>query len=142
MNQALFESLTGSFLHDGEIDNLPKQSRRIISVMDHLNRMFDTREGTLPHLVDYGLPDISEIYRKMPNGIKELQLAIKRCVERYEPRLKNIRVQYQETKPTEFRMVFIIHGDFRVGGGTVRFTTTFSSNGNLSIAPYKKPADQ
>jgi type VI secretion system protein len=103
--------------------------------------MFNTREGTLPHLPDYGLPDISEIYRRMPHGIQQLKDAIKRSVERYEPRLINVRVKHQESKPLEFRLIFIITGDLKSGGGTVRLQTTFSSNGNLSIAPYRKQGD-
>jgi type VI secretion system protein len=142
MNQALFESLTGVFVSGTSVDSVAGEQRRSTSILDHLNRMFNTREGTLPHLVDYGLPDISEIYRKMPHGIKELQLAIKRCVERYEPRLKNVRVQFKENKPTDFRMVFLIQGDYKRGGGTVRFQTTFMSNGDRSVAYYPKQIDK
>jgi type VI secretion system protein len=139
MKQALFENLTGHFLDGTPIDGVPLKNRWITSIMDHLNRLFNTREGSLPHLKDYGLPDISEIYRKMPHGIEELQKAIKRTVEKYEPRLRKVKVTPRETDPKDFRLVFILSGELTEGGGLVRFQTTFTSMGNSSIAPWKKP---
>lgn len=137
MKQALFENLTGHFLDGTPVESVPVASRGIVSIMDHLSRLFNTREGSL-HLEGYGLPDISEIYRKMPNGIEELQKAIKRTVEKYEPRLTKVKVTPRETDPKDFRLVFILSGELAAGGGLVRFQTTFTSTGNSSIAPWKK----
>jgi type VI secretion system protein len=138
MQQGLFESLTGEFLDQTPIGAVPVKSRRIMSIMDHLNRMFNTREGSIGHLKGYGLPDISEIYRKMPHGIEELQDAIKKTVETYEPRMTNIKVMPRDPEGDKFKLVFIISGEMK-GGGTVRFQTTFTSQGKSSIAPWKKP---
>jgi type VI secretion system protein len=138
MNQGLFESITGHFLDQTPVSSVAVKNRRLISIMDHLNRLFNTREGSLPHLKDYGLPDISEIYRKMPHGIEELQKAIKRTVEQYEPRLHKIKVVPRDSDTPDFKLVFILTGELREGG-LVRFQTTFTSMGNSSIAPWKKP---
>jgi type VI secretion system protein len=138
MQQGLFESLTGHFLDKTKIEDIPVKNRRIISLMDHLNRMFNIREGSITHLKDYGLPDISEIYRKMPGGIQELQEAIKRSIEKYEPRIQRVKVSPREGEFDKFKLIFIISGELK-GGGTVRFQTTFTSMGNSSIAPWKKP---
>ncbi len=138
MQQGLFESLTGHFLDNTPVDAVPVRNRRIVSLMDHLNRLFNTREGSLTHLKDYGIPDISEIYRKMPHGIEELQNAIKRSVEAYEPRMQRVKVVRRDAEGDKFKLVFIITGELK-GGGTVRFQTTFTSMGNSSISPWKKP---
>ena len=138
MKQALFENLTGHFLDGTPLESVPQNTRGIMSIMDHLNRLFNTREGSLPHLKDYGLPDISEIYRKMPHGIEELQKAIKRTVEKYEPRLVKVKVTPREADPKDFKLVFILSGELAEGGGMVRFQTTFTSLGSSSIAPWKK----
>lgn len=138
MNQGLFESLTGEFLDNTPIDSTPVKNRRIKSIMDHLNRMFNTRKGSLPHLKDYGLPDISEIYRKMPHGTKELQEAIQRAVEIYEPRMENVQVMQKDSEDLKFKLIFIISGEMK-NGGAVLFQTTFTSMGNSSITPWKKP---
>jgi type VI secretion system protein len=138
MNQGLFESLTGSFVDGTPVESMAVKNRRTVSIMDHLNRLFNTREGSIPHLKDYGLPDISEIYRKMPHGIQELQKAIATAVEKYEPRLRNVRVSKRDTEKTDFKLVFILSGELKEGG-MVRFQTTFTSMGNSSISPWKKP---
>ncbi len=138
MNQALFESITGTFLDGTPLEAVAENKRLIYSIMDHLNRMFNTRNGSIPHLKDYGLPDISEIYRKVPEGIEELKAAVKRTVERYEPRLKNVRVVRRDDNQKDARLVFILSGEIKKGG-LVRFQTTFISTGNSQISPWKKP---
>jgi type VI secretion system protein len=138
MHQALFENLTGHFLDGTPIDGVPAQNRRMMSVMDHLTRMFNTREGGILHLKDYGPPDISEIRRKMPHGIEDLLKALKRTVEKYEPRLQKVKLTLRETDPGNLKLVFILSGELPEVG-LVRFQTTFTSMGNASIAPWKKP---
>lgn len=137
MHQGLFESLTGYFQDGTPIESVPQKARRIRSIMDHLNRMFNTRQGSIAHLEDYGLPDISEVYRKMPDGIDELRNAIKRTVEKHEPRLKNVRVVKRDTESQVFNLEFLLSGELREGG-MVRFQTVFTSMGNSSISPWRK----
>ena len=138
MEQALFESITGTFLDGTPVEAVPRNKRIIVSIMDHLNRIFNTRTGSIPHLKDYGLPDISEIYRKMPDGIDELIDAVQRTVERYEPRLKNVRVVQLDDDVLGARLVLILSGELQEGE-LVRFQTTFISTGNSTISPWKKP---
>ncbi|MBN1980342.1 MAG: type VI secretion system baseplate subunit TssE [Chitinivibrionales bacterium] len=138
MNQALFESITGRFLDGTELETVPVNQRLIPSIIDNLSRIFNTRLGSIPHLKEYGLPDISDVYQKMPHGIDELRDAIKKSVERYEPRLKNVKVQLQDqiTAP-ESRLTFILSVEIR-GIGPVRFQTTFFTTGHSTISPWKK----
>mgnify|MGYP003729518237 CR=1 FL=1 len=138
MNQGLFESLTGTFLDGTPIESAPQNHRRIISIMDHLNRMFNTRQGSIGHMADYGLPDVSDIYRRMPDGAEDLRVAIKTTIERYEPRLENVRVIRRESDSVDLRLAFIISAELRNGGGLVRFQTMFTSIGNSTISPWKK----
>jgi type VI secretion system protein len=138
MNQGLFESLTGKFLDGTPVDSVPQSQRRIVSIMDHLSCMFNTRQGSVAHLKDYGLPDICDIYRRMPEAIEELRAAVKSAVERYEPRLANVRVVRRETAAKETKLEFILSGELKDGGGLVRFQTLFTSFGRSSIAPWKR----
>jgi type VI secretion system protein len=141
MNQGLFESLTGHFIDGMPVDKEGGRSRRIHSVMDNLNRLFNTRQGVLGHLVDFGIPDISEIYRKMPRGVEELQQAMVRTVARYEPRLKKVKIIRRDTDPKEFKMVFILSAEL-TEGGQVRFQTVFTSGGPSAISPWKNLDEQ
>lgn len=137
MEQGLFESLTGAFLDGTPVDAVPKQGRRVLSVMDHLKRMFNSRRGSTATEGDYGLPDISEIYRNMPDGIDWLRAAIRETIERFEPRLENVEVRPRESGDKSGRLEFILSARLR-GGGEVKFQTTFTSMGESSITPYKR----
>jgi len=139
MNQGLFESLTGQFADGTPVESVAQNRRRSLSIMDHLNRMFNTREGSVAHLKDYGLPDVTDIYRRMPDAIEELRAAIKRTVELYEPRLENVRVVRREGEDVDQRLGFIVSGELKGGGGMVRFQTMFTSIGQSSIAPWRRP---
>ncbi|KMQ52592.1 type VI secretion system lysozyme-related protein [Chitinispirillum alkaliphilum] len=138
MKQGLFESLTGEF-HDGTpIDEVPESHRQLKSIMDHLTRIFNTRRGSIPHLVDYGLPDISELYRKLPEGMEELRAAIRKTIEKYEPRITNTKVLSLDSEERDARLIFILSAELR-NGKQVRFQTTFSASEPSKIIPWKKP---
>lgn len=138
LKQGLFESLTGHFYDGKEIDDIPESGRLQRSIMDHLTRLFNTRSGSISHLPDYGLPDISELYRRMPEGLESLRSAIKKTVEKYEPRLKNIRVRTQDTETKHAQLIFILTAEFK-NGGMVHFQTTFSTSEPSTIVAWKKP---
>jgi len=138
MKQGLFESLTGEFYDGTLIDAVPENRRQMLSIIDHLTRLFNTRSGCLSHLPDYGLPDISELYRRMPDGLDELRAAIRKTVEKYEPRLKNVKVVPRDTEVKASQLIFILSAEIK-GGGQVRFQTTFSTTEPSTIIPWKKP---
>jgi type VI secretion system protein len=138
MKQGLFESLTGEFYDGTAISSVPENQRQMLSISDHLTRLFNTRSGSVTHLADYGLPDISELYSKMPDGMNEFRAAIRRTVEKYEPRLKNIRVAPQNSDNKNSQLVFILSAELKTGG-QVRFQTTFSTTEPSTIIPWRKP---
>ena len=137
MKQSLFENLTNEFLDRTPIAAVPQDQLRIKSIMDHLTRLFNTRAESLPHTAGYGLPDISEVYRTMPRGIAGFQKAIKLVIDKFEPRIRNVKVVPLDNAERDFRLVFILSGEL-CGGGKVQFQTTFTSSGTSSIAPWKK----
>jgi type VI secretion system lysozyme-like protein len=137
MNQGLFESLAGRF-HDGTpVEAVPLAERRIVSIKDNLTRIFNTREGLLPHLKCCGLPDITEIYRSMPHGVKRLEEAVIAALEKNEPRLHNVTVKRQDDDAHAFTLSFAISGEVP-GYGAVTFQTTFMTNGQSAIGSWKK----
>jgi type VI secretion system protein len=137
MNQGLFESLVGRFYDATPVESVPLAERRIVSIKDNLTRIFNTREGLLPHLKGYGLPDISEIYRSMPDGLERLEEALVSTIEKNEPRLRNVKVQRQDGASGAMTLAFTISGEVP-GFGTITFQTTFFSSGRSSIGSWKK----
>ena len=137
MNQGLFESLVGRFYDATPVESVPLAERRVVSIKDNLTRIFNTREGLLPHLKGYGLPDISEIYRSMPDGLERLEEALVSTIEKNEPRLRNVKVQRQDGAGHAMTLAFSISGEVP-GFGTITFQTTFFTNGQSSIASWRK----
>lgn len=138
MQQALFESLIGTFMDGTPVESLSIPGRVVHSVMDNLNRIFNTRVGSIPHLKYYGLPDIGDIYQNLSSGIDELREAIRKSVMLYEPRMKNVRVIRCEDIEKSSRLVFILSGEI-LSIGLVQFQTTFISTGQSTVSPWKKP---
>jgi type VI secretion system protein len=134
MDAGLFDVLSGSFADGRSLESVPRSEHRVTSIVTHLNHLLSTRQGTLAHLPDYGLPDISEIYRDMPDSIVDLQRAIKQTVERYEPRLQRVHVTYHETDRLNMRLVFLLGGELS-DRRRVEFRTVFSSHEPVRVQP-------
>ncbi|MDB5104499.1 MAG: hypothetical protein JWP91_2188 [Fibrobacteres bacterium] len=134
--ESLFEKLADQYADGTAISAVPMAYRRAKSIADHLWRMFNTRQGALPHLPDYGLPDISEIYRKLPASLKELETTLLTLVTKYEPRLERVRIRPLATMPNEFRLSFELSASVK-GGERISFQTSFNTSGETHVQPLK-----
>lgn len=71
-----------------------QDSRLIIdSVREHLQRILNTRQGSVLIGADYGLPDFVELLRDYPESLREFERSIRTTIQKYEPRLKAVRVK-------------------------------------------------
>jgi len=132
MKSSIYDILRGSFRYENRPQHpLPEQHRRILSIVENLDRLFNTRRGTIQHMADYGLPTISEIYRDLPESIPHLESAIRLAVETYEPRLTNVRVRHCQKPDRSFglTLAFILSADV-AGKHAIQFKTTFQSEAN------------
>lgn len=137
MQTGLFEVLRGRFSDGTPLEDLPDQQHRIRSVIDNLNRLFNSRQGTIGHLPDYGLPNLSEIYRDAPETIDVFRAAIRETVEKYEPRMRRVRVTHQPSGPHAGRLVFLLTGEL-VDGERVQFETTFAEQVRVNPAGERR----
>ncbi|MBW2125727.1 MAG: type VI secretion system baseplate subunit TssE, partial [Deltaproteobacteria bacterium] len=68
--------------------------RLIDSVLNHLQKILNTRHGTVPIAEDFGIPDFTEFANDYPNSVRRIERAIRNTIQRYEPRLKAVRVNF------------------------------------------------
>ncbi len=101
---SLYEMLTFSFSGELPLEQISERDQLILSVMDNMQRIINCRAGTLAHLPDYGLPDLSLIHQGMAAGIHGLMRQIEETLLRYEPRLSQIQV---ELLPSPVRGILI-----------------------------------
>lgn len=107
-------------------------------VRTHLTLLLNTRQGAVPNLPDYGLPDVSSFYSDYPNSIGELRAHLERLIRKYEPRLRNARVRRLSADDRDFRVAFLISGEIDEDDGRaarVQYRTTISANGRAALAP-------
>jgi type VI secretion system protein len=141
MNAGLIDVLIGTFQNGNAVADEEPNQQRLQSILDNLTRLFNSRRGALAHIPDYGLPDISQVYRDLPFSRDGLRVAIKEAVEKYEPRLRRVRVEkYEKGEDEEYDMreSFILTGEL-LKGQKVQFQTTFTSNELAEVKPWRKP---
>lgn len=139
VGESLFERLAGQYADGTPIEAVPASQRRAKSIADHLHRMFNTRQGAVPHLPDYGLPDISEIYRKLPSSLKDLEETLVALTAKYEPRLERVRIRPVPTSPHEFRLTFEMAAVIK-GGERILLKTSFTSSGETDVEAVGRAA--
>ncbi len=141
MQTGLLDILLGQFLDGHRVGDGDPAQNRLSSIIDNLTRLFNTRRGTIAHMPDYGLPDISQVYRDLPYSLDGLRAAIKDAIEKYEPRLRKVRVEKQpkdEEERFDMRVSFIVTGEL-LKGEKVQFQTTFSSDNVAEVHAWRKP---
>jgi type VI secretion system protein len=106
------------------------------AVRDHLSLLLNTRQGTVGHLPDYGIPDLTAVYNGLPASLKMLSQAIKDTIGNYEPRLKRVTVKLQETDFPVSHATFLISGEVIEEEGNavkVRFQTKIADSGRTEL---------
>ncbi len=63
---SLYEILTCNFTGDFSLEVINEEDQVILSVLDNIQRILNARAGTVSHLPDYGLPDMTKILQGMP----------------------------------------------------------------------------
>ncbi|TDB45431.1 type VI secretion system baseplate subunit TssE [Photorhabdus khanii] len=131
LRPSLYEMLTRHFNGGLDIDQISSRDQVILSVLDNMQRILNSRAGSLAHLPDYGLPDLNTILQALPASSQRLVTTIEQTLLTYEPRLKQIRVTLlPQLEPAHLR--YDIKAELK-GVGLVRFSTEFVPEGQVLI---------
>lgn len=133
---SLYEMLSGNFSGGLSLSQVSEHNQVILSVLDNMQRVLNCRAGTLAHLPDYGLPDMTKILQGMPGTAHQLITTLSAVLLKYEPRLSRINVVMQEQiQPGELR--YAIDTELK-GVGLVRYGTEFMPEGRVLIRHLKQ----
>lgn len=128
---SLYETLFGNFNGGLELHQVSEENQVILSVLDNMQRILNCRAGTLAHLPDYGLPDMTKILQGMPGTAHELMSTLSAVLLKYEPRLKKITVVLLNQEMFgELR--YAIDAELK-GLGLVRYGTEFVPDGRVLL---------
>ncbi|CZX22642.1 type VI secretion system baseplate subunit TssE [Enterobacter hormaechei] len=133
---SLYEMLSGNFSGGLNLNQVSEQNQVILSVLDNMQRILNCRAGTLAHLPDYGLPDMTKILQGMPGTAHQLITTLSAVLLKYEPRLNRIKVVMQDQiQAGELR--YAIDAELK-GVGLVRYGTEFMPEGRVLIRHLKQ----
>lgn len=133
---SLYEVLYGNFSGGLDLNQVNEQDQVILSVLDNMQRILNCRAGSLAHLPDYGLPDMTKILQGMPGTAHELMAKLSTVLLHYEPRLKSIKVVLLEQAiPGELN--YAIDAELK-DIGLVRYGTAFQPEGRVLLRHLKQ----
>jgi type VI secretion system protein len=100
-NLSLYDILIGQFASESknideteftELDDLTEEKKIRLSIIENLRMVLSTRQGSVQHLPDFGMPDILQLYFNSDNSIDPIKKEIKNVILKYEPRIADVQV--------------------------------------------------
>jgi type VI secretion system protein len=140
-NISLYDLLVGSFVslgHDpGEVDlayfdHMSEEEKLRRSIVENLKLILQTRQGSVAHLPDFGIPDIRQIYFD-EGTIDSVPQKISETILKYEPRLVDVRVKRKEFDDKNLRVTLEISAKIKDMPGKEVLLTEFSTTGWMKV---------
>lgn len=137
MLYSLYDVLTGK--NSGHLERRESvgAAERVNEIIHNLSHLLNSRQGSIPHLPDYGLPDLGSIYRGMPDSIEDLRTHVQDAVAKYEPRLSRVRARPQFSEGDETKLYLLLSAE--LDGERIRFRTSFSSDQHVEVEQFVRP---
>ncbi|MEJ0014964.1 MAG: type VI secretion system baseplate subunit TssE [Acetobacteraceae bacterium] len=77
-------------------------------VLDHLQELFNVRQGSVPTRADYGMSDFNDIAHQFPDALLVLRNEIRRQIVEFEPRLRDVTVRHVPMPEEPLKLVFSV----------------------------------
>ncbi len=107
------------------------------SILNHLQRILNTRRGSVPIDVDFGVPDFTNLAGSFATGeTTQIMENMTRMIARYEPRLKSPRILVAEGSQEVLSLSFSLEGLVMIDDRdiSIHLATRVSSDGRVSLA--------
>jgi type VI secretion system protein len=138
LNPSLYEMLLQNFAGELDLHRVDEADQHTLSVLDNLQRILNSRAGTLSHLPDYGLPDMGVILQGLPATAHGLMQIMVDTLLKYEPRLAAVSIELlPQTRPGHLEYALDVQ---LKGGRRAIFGTTVAPEGNVVVRHLKRLA--
>ena len=102
------------------------------SIVAHLQRILNTRQGSVPIDTEFGVPDFTNLAGSFAVGqTTQIIENMTRMIARYEPRLKSPRIQVVEGAQEVLSLSFSLEDNRDI---PIHLATRVSSDGHVSLA--------
>ncbi|MCW8806374.1 MAG: type VI secretion system baseplate subunit TssE [Ignavibacteriaceae bacterium] len=135
---SLFDILVGQFASETtnpdeidftSFDNLTEEQKLRYSIIENLRMVMSTRQGSVIHLPDFGMPDILKLYFDSNNSIEPVKKEIRDVILKYEPRIGDVQIQKTEFNHELMRITLKIVATIKDNPNKEILLTEFSSTG-------------
>jgi type VI secretion system protein len=104
------------------------------SVLRNLANLLNTRTGSAPAQMDLGMPAPSEITHSTPNAVNLMLRNLRACIEKYEPRLRDVEITHVESPEEVLSLRFQVTARIANRDGvTVSFDTVVNPGGHVKV---------
>jgi type VI secretion system protein len=110
--------------------------RRIVdSVLRHLQNILNTRQGGVQIADDYGIPDFTGLLQSIPDSLRDIERSIRTVIQKYEPRLRAVRVSFIPNEEDALSLRFQIVARLATGDEKtpVIFESMVDSDGKIQV---------
>jgi type VI secretion system protein len=117
---------------------LPRQEMLTKSIVNYLQRILNTRQGTVLLDDQFGVPDFTNGAGAslISGSATDISLAIERMVLKYEPRLSNVDVNIDSMDPLGVGIAFSINANIRADDRQLKtnLIVRLGNNGKITIS--------
>lgn len=106
------------------------------SVLNHLMKILNSRQGSVPIAPDYGMPDFTSLLSSFDQqSWPEVEDAIAQVISKYEPRLVNVQVRHEIKADSPFEVAFNLSAKIRLDGreAPILFEAVLNSDGRIEV---------
>ncbi len=106
------------------------------SVLHHVQKILNTRQGAVPIAPDYGVPDFTDIAGSYASdAVQVMEQSLSAVIAKYEPRLKDARVEFEQQQEDVLALRFRIMGKLALEGQDVPvvFESIVQSDGKITV---------
>lgn len=136
LNPSLYEMLLQNFEGEMDLHQVGEEDQLTLSVLDNLQRILNSRAGSIAHLPDYGLPDMGLLMQGLPSAAHGLMDSIADTLLKYEPRLVAVDVKLLPQRATGHLEYSL---DVQLGSGKrVSFVTSLGAEGKALVRHLKR----
>lgn len=110
--------------------------RLIRSVLRHLERILNTRQGSVPIADDYGVPDFTNFQgASLSESTYEIERSIRQVILNYEHRLRGVRVGFIPQEEDILALRFKITAKLAVNEDIpIAFNTVIGTGGRIDVS--------
>ncbi len=135
---SLYDLLVGQFVSEAknpddldpnQFEDLSEEQKLRSSIIENLRMVLSTRQGSVQHLPDFGMPDILQLYFNSGNSIDPVKKEIKNVIMKYEPRIGDVQVQKSDFDQETMRITLKIVATIKETPGKEILLTEFSTTG-------------